>query len=142
MAGALDVSDVSVRRDTATLLVRKSKSNQMGRGARVVLGAVEGLALCPVAVIREWVELRPVGPGPFLIHRDGSALSRYQFVSVFRKCLGGGWFFAKGLLDYGIPSGLERPLRRRTGVLATRYFSVLVVGNLTDLGCMYALIFF
>lgn len=62
----------------------------MGKGARVVLGSVAGLALCPVTVIRDWVALRPAGPGPLLIHKDGLALSRYQFVSVIKKCLGVG----------------------------------------------------
>lgn len=97
VVGGLDVSDVSVRGDTGTLLIRKSKTDPIGKGARVVLGWVACLALCPVRVIREWVGLRPFGPGPLLIHKDGSALSRYQFVSVFKKCLEVGGF---SLMDY------------------------------------------
>ncbi|XP_073466578.1 NACHT, LRR and PYD domains-containing protein 3-like [Aquarana catesbeiana] len=48
-------------------------------------------------------------------------------------------FISEAQRVYG---GLERPLRRRIGVSAIRYFNVLVVGNLTDFGYMYALISF
>lgn len=85
--GGLDVGDVRVHEDCVTLWIRRSKTDQVGRGAQVVLGRVAGMSLCPVLVVSAWVGVRPVGPGPFLIHENGSALSRFQFQSVFQRCL-------------------------------------------------------
>lgn len=50
--------------------------------------------MCPVLCFSAFVAIRPGGYIPLLVHEDGSFLSRYQFVSVFRRCL-----WKMGLLD-------------------------------------------
>lgn len=82
--GGLDVYDVLGHGESVTLLVRKSKTDPFGKGVRVVLGSVPGLALCPVTLLREWSVIWPPGRGPLFIHKDGLPLSRYQFVAVFK----------------------------------------------------------
>lgn len=54
VSGGLDASDVSLQGESVTLLILKSKTDQLGTGIKVVLGSVPGLAVCPVKVIREW----------------------------------------------------------------------------------------
>lgn len=65
----------------------KSKTDQEGRGCWIELHELPGSLSCPVRSLREFLLVRPVGPRPLLVHQDGSFLSRYQFVAVFRKCL-------------------------------------------------------
>lgn len=48
---------------------------------------LSGVPGSPAWAVQEWLVVRPSGPGPFLKHEDGSALSRFQFGSIFQKCL-------------------------------------------------------
>lgn len=53
---------------------------------RVILFWENCLSLCPVMVVEElnvWLKV----DGPLLWHRDGTLLSKFQFVEVFQKCL-------------------------------------------------------
>ena len=73
--------------DRVVVQIRKSKTDQEGRGCQFTLFAVPGCFMCPVRC----VEGDSVGLGrdtlPFLRHEDGSFLSRFQFLAVFKKCL-------------------------------------------------------
>lgn len=44
--------------------------------------------VCPVGTLSRFLLLREGQDGPLLQHADGSALSRFQFVAVFHRCLG------------------------------------------------------
>lgn len=68
-------------------LLRRSKTDQEGRGVAVSLRELPGSSMCPVQVFRDFLALRPSGPVPLLVHADGTFLSTYQFVQVFRRCL-------------------------------------------------------
>lgn len=72
---------------TLECCVRRSKTDQEGKGAVVALHELAGSDMCPVQAFRFYSSLRNLTPGPLLIHEDGSYLSRYQFVQVFRKSL-------------------------------------------------------
>ncbi|XP_053323805.1 uncharacterized protein LOC128497668 [Spea bombifrons] len=85
--GGLLFSDVLLRDRSVSLLVRRSKTDQLGRGFRVCLFGLEGSDLCPVRCLRSFLAVRPPGDGPLLVHVNGSSLSRFQFLAVFRKCL-------------------------------------------------------
>ncbi|KAM4019365.1 uncharacterized protein ACNLHF_000068 [Anomaloglossus baeobatrachus] len=73
--------------DSVEFWIRRSKTDQLGRGRRVTLWALAGALMCPVSCFKQYLELGPGRVGPLLKHQDGSFLSRYQFVAVFRKCL-------------------------------------------------------
>lgn len=79
----------NMRCDAGSLVcwLPRSKTDQTGRGMSVPLGALRGSFMCPVAVFRAYVELRGSSVGVLLRHADGTFLSRFQFVQVFRKCL-------------------------------------------------------
>lgn len=67
--------------------LRKSKTDQVGRGAVVSLRSLSGSSTCPVQAFLYYSRLCRVGPSPLLVHEDGDFFSRIQFVQVFRKCL-------------------------------------------------------
>ena len=81
--------------------MRKSKTDQLGKGSWLRLGAVGG-TLCPVAMVTEFLKVSPVGkiffgacvwgPPPF---------TRHQFSAVFKRCLVAAGFSAS---DFGTHS--------------------------------------
>ncbi|XP_054854861.1 integrase/recombinase xerD homolog [Eublepharis macularius] len=84
---ALAASDLTCSPRLVTITLRRSKTDQRGRGSTVTLRAARRRVLCPVRAVRAFLDCRPLGPGPLFIHEDGSPLSRYQFSSVLRACL-------------------------------------------------------
>lgn len=87
--GGLSYQDVRCEAEVLELHLRKSKTDQLGRGKMVRVYPVMGSQLCPVGAVREFLGVRPVGLGPFLIHLGGEFLSRFQFRAVFAKCIQG-----------------------------------------------------
>ncbi|XP_077309871.1 integrase/recombinase xerD homolog [Lithobates pipiens] len=85
--GGLFVEEVACLTDRVTMKVRRSKTDQDGKGKEVVVFAIPGCHLCPVLVLREFLNCRPALLGPLLLHERGEFLSRFQFITVFRKCL-------------------------------------------------------
>ena len=87
---SLQVGDVSVdsRQDpqTLTVLLRRSKTDQFGKGNRIYLGRT-GNNLCPVAAMLGYLSIRPSTPGPLFIFQDGSPLSRPKLVQHLRHAL-------------------------------------------------------
>lgn len=66
----------------------KSKSNQFGSRADIVLGAT-GRPLCPVSAILKYmyIAVRGSQPGPFFVTASKSVLSKAQFVDRIRSIL-------------------------------------------------------
>lgn len=86
-AGGILVQDVRACTGSVCLRLRRSKTDQLGKGIDVWLHALPGSPVCPVRTVGEFGKIRPVGEGPFLCHENGAYLSKFQFVAVFRKCL-------------------------------------------------------
>lgn len=89
VVGGLLRADVEVSTESLVCRLRRSKVDQWGKGSRVFLYCLVGSEVCPVLSVTRFLALRPEGPKGLLVHQDGSALSRYQFLAVFRRCLRG-----------------------------------------------------
>lgn len=88
--GGLRDEDVDLFGDRLEFHLRRSKTDQLGRGRRVVIFAVPESSVCPVRCLERFRAVRRVsaqGGDPLLVHEDGSYLSRFQFIAVFRKAL-------------------------------------------------------
>ncbi|XP_077783917.1 integrase/recombinase xerD homolog [Podarcis muralis] len=79
--------DVQLSETTVTVHIRQSKTDQAGKGVMVKLTASAQQGPCPVKDTRRYLYLRPPGPGPFLVHEDGTPLLRHQFTRVLRKAI-------------------------------------------------------
>lgn len=77
---------MQVEVDRVCLRLRRSKTDHQGKGVDVSLFALPGSRVCPVEAVREFPKIRTDGAGPFLRHEDGYYLSKFQFISIFRKC--------------------------------------------------------
>ena len=60
---ALNVEDLEWSDDGVAIVIRRSKTDQEGAGAKVPIGAT-GSPLCPVAALRAWLEAAAIDSGP------------------------------------------------------------------------------
>lgn len=80
-------SDLVLGNDFIQLKIKKSKTDQLGHGRWVTLRRLDSSSICPVLLIHQYLQIRPIGSGSLLIHGSGLPLTRYQFCSVLKKCL-------------------------------------------------------
>ncbi|CAH2222041.1 micronuclear linker histone poly -like, partial [Pelobates cultripes] len=82
--GGLQREDVEVKSDRVQIRLGRSKTDVFGKGCSVVLFELPGSGLCPVACGSGYLGIRPNVSGCFFLHADGTALSRFQFIRIFR----------------------------------------------------------
>ena len=68
--------------------LRKSKCDQFGAGADIILGRTSN-PLCPVAAILGFIAIRGSHPGPFLLDSQGGVVTKAWFVAQIRDILNG-----------------------------------------------------
>ncbi|OCU00152.1 hypothetical protein XELAEV_18005938mg [Xenopus laevis] len=88
-AGGLSREDIKREEQSLSIRIREAKTDKSGKGFMVELHGVGGFDACPVKCFDEYCRVRREQVGIFLIHQDGSALSKFQFVAVLRRTLGG-----------------------------------------------------
>ncbi|XP_078509688.1 integrase/recombinase xerD homolog [Lissotriton helveticus] len=92
---ALGVDDIKIE-GALSITLRKSKTDQAGKGIAIHLAPLGDPRYCPVTLVQAFLALRPPGPGYLLIHVDRSPLTRYQMEEIMIACLS-----RAGLLDKG-----------------------------------------
>lgn len=85
--GGLQCEDLEFSTASVRIWIKRSKTDQMGKGAQLEVFRIAGSHICPVAAVTCFRDRRPPLPGSFLIRADGSSLSKFQFAAVFKKCL-------------------------------------------------------
>jgi integrase len=60
---AVDSTDVDIRETGAVIVIRRSKTDQAGRGRTVSIPRVHGL-ICPVATLEQWLLISQISEGP------------------------------------------------------------------------------
>ena len=68
------------------LFLKRSKCDQFGAGAKVVLG-LTGEQLCPVSAILKYIESRGSRPGPFFLDTSHHTITKPWFISRVRCIL-------------------------------------------------------
>ena len=76
---ALQQRDVLLGDNGLELFIRRSKTDQAGKGKCLVLGQCSIGGICPVRAARAYMEMRGQKEGYFLRHGDKSPLTKYQF---------------------------------------------------------------
>jgi hypothetical protein len=70
--------------DRVEVCVPSSKTDQFGRGAKVVIPSEPDCHICQVIKLREYLLIRK---GILICHLNGTHLRRYQFSAVLTKSL-------------------------------------------------------
>ncbi|XP_073439516.1 uncharacterized protein [Dendrobates tinctorius] len=111
--GGLLRQDVDVFGDRLEITLRFSKTDRDGKGCRVVLCEVSGSPLCPVSCMRIFGTGGRSFTDPLLVHGNGSFLSRFQFVTIFRRCLERGGLPAREYSGHSFRIGAATEAARR-----------------------------
>lgn len=75
---ALDVADLQLTATELRVRIRKSKTDQAGAGAEIIVPAIGG-DLCPVEAVRAWLDVAKINSGPIF-----RRLTRYGQVAHTR----------------------------------------------------------
>lgn len=81
----LSASDVVLLADGARIYVARSKTDQYGQGIWLSIASIQH-EFCPVRLLRLFLYVRQHSVS-FLAHSNGSPVTRFQFTSIFKKCL-------------------------------------------------------
>jgi integrase len=75
---ALDVGDIKDQEDGILVRIKRSKTDQEGRGQEVAIPEGVRAATCPVRALRAWLKLAAIEDGPIFrpIHRLGRVLPK------------------------------------------------------------------
>ena len=104
--------------------LRRSKTDQFGRGVDIYLGAT-GDELCPVAALLAYLAVRGGEDGPLFRFRDCRALTREVFVDKVRSALSilgydastyAGHNFRIGAATTGAEKGIEDSVIKMLGI--------------------------
>lgn len=82
----LQCQDVSPLTNKLVVSIKRSKTDQCGRGVTLSVNASHGVT-CPVKAMLEFLQVRPSITGPLFCHFSGKPLTRYQFSAVLAKVL-------------------------------------------------------
>ena len=84
------VSDVAFEGEgprALKIILRYSKTDQVGHASILTINAAGATKVCPVSAINSFLSVRPKCAGPLFVHMDQSPLTRYQFQSILQKSL-------------------------------------------------------
>lgn len=87
----LAIADVAI--DSASdptmvqIRIKGSKTDQLRKGTTIVVGRTKS-PICPVKALLAYIAARGCQPGPLFRHKNGSPLTRQQFVERLRSTLG------------------------------------------------------
>ena len=81
------INDISLKPGFLKILVRFSKTDQTGRTNSIIFEGQKKNPLCPVEATLEFIKVRGPKPGPFMMHYNGTFLSRFQFNKVLAMTL-------------------------------------------------------
>lgn len=88
---ALCIGDFSFTQDTTTklnVLLRFSKTDQLGNASILTIEKHSEANLCPVSAVRQFVSIRPPWQGLFFRHYGGEPLTSQQFTQKLKVCVG------------------------------------------------------
>ncbi|OCT77998.1 hypothetical protein XELAEV_18029095mg [Xenopus laevis] len=83
----LHTNEISLFKHRLKIILRKSKTDQLGKGNIIWLGPIQNIFLCPVHNYQKLMAIRSNTGIKFFIHQDGLPVIRFQFTRVFSKCL-------------------------------------------------------
>ncbi|OCT91753.1 hypothetical protein XELAEV_18014818mg [Xenopus laevis] len=82
--GGIGSEDIHLVESKLKIILKKSKTDKVGRGTTLWLGNSTEQSICPVLAFSHYQQVRPCFPGPFFIHSDGSFVTSFQFVKILK----------------------------------------------------------
>ncbi|OCT68288.1 hypothetical protein XELAEV_18039587mg, partial [Xenopus laevis] len=82
--GRIERDDIHLVDGKLKITLKKSKTDNVGKGTTLWLGNSTEQSLCPVLAFSHYQQVRPCLSGPFFIHSDGSFVTRFQFAKILK----------------------------------------------------------
>lgn len=82
----LHISDIILNDGFLKKIIRRSKTDQSGKGVWIKLNSFNA-SLCPVKIVSQFLAVRPFSLGDLFIHEDLAVLTKFQFNFVLKKSL-------------------------------------------------------
>ncbi|CAJ0946961.1 unnamed protein product [Ranitomeya imitator] len=81
--GGLQHNDISFCDGGIRIRIQRSKTDTSGNGVWFPLFSITG-PVCPINLVKQYLAVRTISQ-PFFVHFDGSPLTRFQFLALFRQ---------------------------------------------------------
>lgn len=81
------LSNVLLFDDSLRIYLKYSETDSLGLGSWISLNGCRDECICPVKILKSYINIRPGLSELLFIHCDGSTLTIYQFKSVLKRCL-------------------------------------------------------
>ena len=78
-------TDVAIYEQNVEITLRFSKTDQLGKSAKLLFYPSQEAHICPVSLTKQFLKVRPKVQGPLFCHFDGQPVTRYQFSSILNK---------------------------------------------------------
>jgi hypothetical protein len=85
--GVLQINDIAFRDNSMKIMIRFSKTDQLGKSTTMIIEGNPSSTLCPVQAAKEFIESRGQYAGPLFCHFNRLFLSRFQFNKVLSSAL-------------------------------------------------------
>ena len=108
----LDVCDVAFTDEGLVVMIRKSKTDQAGKGRKVGIPYGENLLTCPVRAVNEWIEEAEIEDGPLFrsVNKHGDVqetrLSDKAVALVVKRSLVAAGKTSRGFSAHSLRAGL------------------------------------
>lgn len=79
--------DVTLFENFVKLQIRSSKIDQLNRGMVLSISRQVDQSICPHSLLHSFLKSRPPFHGPLFCHFNGTPQTRYQVVTILKKCL-------------------------------------------------------
>lgn len=100
-----DVSFQGCNQSQLVVIIRYSKTDQVGRSTSITIDSFRDPTMCPVSSMHSFLDARPLVQGPAFLHFGRDPLTRFQFSHMLKK----------GLEMVGLPSRDFSPHSFRIG---------------------------
>ncbi|MEW8547200.1 MAG: tyrosine-type recombinase/integrase [Candidatus Thiodiazotropha sp.] len=81
----IQLSDVSIYDENIKITLRFSKTDQCGKSAMLLFFPSQQKQICPVTLMKKFLQVRPKTQGPLFCHFGGQPITRYQFTTILNK---------------------------------------------------------
>ena len=81
----IQISDVVAYDENVKITLRFSKTDQYGESATLVFYPSQQKHICPVSLIKTFLQVRPEAQGPLFCHFGGQPITHYQSSSILNK---------------------------------------------------------
>ena len=82
----LQFQDISLLHTEVHLIIKRSKTDQLGVGTTLHIPASNCIS-CPFVAMHNFLQIHPSKTGPLFTHFGGQPITRYQFVATLTQCL-------------------------------------------------------